>query len=135
VEFIQQRRRWDCGVACAAMLSGLLYDAVLPFFGRRGRRNGLFPDDILEILDDLDVSCQSVDKLPRRSPALVAIAWRKEGLSGHFVVWDPKRNQFLDPIYGLVDKDEMLRACRIEHIWSIAQRKMADSAKQDGQEE
>jgi len=107
-----------------AMLTGLLYDDALPLFRGYNRSNGLFPENVLEVLDDLHMSCHPVRLLPKRQPALVAIEWRKEGLNGHFVVWDPDRGQFLDPRHGLIDRRELLCLCRIEHIWSVGKRGM-----------
>lgn len=124
IEFIQQRKRWDCGVACVAMLAGLLYDDALSLFAHFGHGSGLFPDDVLEVLEDLGLPAKAASGLPKRQPALVAVDWMEEGLSGHYVVWDPGRRQFLDPLHGLVGRRELLRLCRIEHVWTIGGRNM-----------
>jgi hypothetical protein len=65
------------------MLSGLLYDDVLPFFNDFDHDNGLFPDDVLEVIEDLGISCRSVCGLPKRQPALVAVSWTDEEFGGH----------------------------------------------------
>jgi len=115
---------WDCGIACTAMLAGLLYDDALPFFNDFDHANGLYPDDVLEVLDDLGIPCRSMHSLPKRQPALVAVNWRDEELGGHYVIWDPDRKQFLDPLHGLIGRRELLRLCRVEHIWSAGRKNM-----------
>lgn len=111
------------------MLAGLLYDDALPFFDGSDHSNGLYPDDVLGVLEDLGISCRSVQRLPRRQAALVAINWRDQDFGGHYVVWDPNRGQFIDPLHGLVGRRELLRACRIEHIWSVGKRNMRQFVK------
>lgn len=106
------------------MLAGLLYDDALPFFAKIDHSNGLFPDDVLEMLEDLGISCRTVRGLPRRQPALVAVAWLDREFGGHYVVWDPERGQFLDPLHGLVGRREMMRLCKVEHIWSTSKGNM-----------
>lgn len=111
------------------MLSGLLYDDVLPFFNDFDHDNGLFPDDVLEVIEDLGISCRSVCGLPKRQPALVAVSWTDEEFGGHYVVWDPNRKQFIDPLHGLVGRRELLHLCKIEHIWSTGKKNMRQLVK------
>jgi hypothetical protein len=111
------------------MLAGLLYNDTLPFFNKLDHHNGLFPDDVLDVLDGLGIHCKSINKLPKRQPALVAIEWREKGFGGHFVVWDPIRKQFLDPLYGLIGQRDFLSLCNIEHIWSTGKQNMRQLVK------
>lgn len=115
IEFIQQRSRAGCGIACFAMLAGVLYSEARHYFKRV--RDGMYPDDLLEALERVDVETSEVKRLPRKRAALVAVQWKAPGTPGHYVVWDPARRQFLDPLYGLVDKERMLEHAEIEHIW------------------
>lgn len=116
-------------MACAAMLTGLLYDDILPFFSKCDHRGGLFPDDVIDVIESLGITCHKIQKLPKRQPALVAIEWSEKVFGGHFIVWDPKRKQFIDPTHGLVGCRKMLRTCRIEHIWSIGKKGMKELIK------
>lgn len=111
------------------MLAGLLYDDTLPFFNEFDHSGGLFPDDVLEVLDDLGVSCRSMSRLPKRQPALVAVTWHDETFGGHYIVWDPERGQFIDPLHGLIGRRELLRTCKIEHIWSTGRKNMRQLVK------
>ena len=122
IEFIQQRTKSDCGVACIAMLAGLLYESAHGLIGRP--KGGLYPDDVFETLEDLGFECHEVYKLPKRGAALVAIHWKeKDTLSGHFVVWDSRRKQFLDPLHGVIGQRDMLRFAGLEHIWAVTKEK------------
>jgi len=111
------------------MLAGLMYEDALSLFVHLDHSNGLFPDDVLEILDDLGLPTHDVSTLPKRQPALVAVDWKEEGFSGHYLVWDPRRGQFLDPLHGLVGRRDLLRLCRIEHIWTVGERNMRNLVK------
>lgn len=136
IEFIQQREQWDCGIACIAMLAGLLYENVLPFFKDYDHKNGLFPEDVLEFLEDIGISYNAINKLPKRQPALVALDWKEGKLTGHYVVWDPIRKQFLDPLHGLIGRRKLLSLCKIDHIWSIKKTKQLIGIKrQKGEKE
>lgn len=121
IEFIAQRKKTDCGIACAAMLTYCTYEKALETSKilRKSIKSGLFLDDLLEILEYLNFSSTLVKKLPKRGCALVTINWKKKNLSGHFVVWDGKRNQFLDPIFGVIEKEDMFESANIEEIWKI----------------
>ena len=116
VEYIQQRTKTDCGVACLAMLTDNLYSTIKEIVGKT---RGLYPDDVLEYLEDFGYEYVEVKKLPK-GIALVALQWKEPGLSGHYVVWDSKRKQFLDPINGVIDKSEMLKFAKIDYIWKIS---------------
>lgn len=119
LEFIEQRGKTDCGVACIAMLSKRLYSEIISLFPHLKVKDGLYPDDVLEALEDLGYNYQEVSSLPKRGSALVAIEWKEKKISGHYVVWDSKRKQFLDPLHGVVKKREMLKFAQIEHTWRI----------------
>jgi ABC-type bacteriocin/lantibiotic exporter with double-glycine peptidase domain len=121
IEFIAQRKKTDCGIACAAMLAYCTYDKAFAISKllRKSIKSGLFLDDLLKILDYLNFSSNQVKTLPRKGCALVTINWKKKNLSGHFVVWDGKRGQFLDPIFGVIEKEDMLESANIEEIWKI----------------
>lgn len=127
IEFIQQRTKSDCGVACIAMLAGLMYEIVYSLIGRP--RGGAYPDDVLETLEELGFESREVAKLPKRGAALVAIHWKNEELSGHFVVWDARRRQFLDPLHGVIGQREMLKFAGMEHIWTITKEKNVQDTK------
>lgn len=102
------------------MLSGLLYEEAFSLFSKtKYRKKGLFPDDVLEIFDDLGIRYNNIKKLSTKQPTLVAIQWNDSSLSGHYIVWDPKREQFLDPLHGLIDYDNMMKLCHIDDIWEI----------------
>lgn len=119
VEYVPQRKKKDCGIACLAMLTGVLYDTIIDAYPHlKRKRIGLYEDEMLEILEDFGYSCDEIGSLPARSTALVAVDW-KENDAGHYIVWDAKRKQFLDPLYGLVDKNEMLKNVSIDYIWKI----------------
>lgn len=106
------------------MLAGLLYEDALSFFRHFDHSNGLFPDDVLEALDDLGIAYRLMSRLPKRQPALVAVGWREDGYSGHYMVWDPERGQLLDPTHGLIDRRDLSRFCVIEHIWATGKSNM-----------
>lgn len=117
IELIQQKSRRGCGIACFAMLVGLLYDDARSHFNRVG--DGMYPDDLLDTLDRAGLETDEVKRLPRKRAALVAIQWKDSDLSGHYVVWDPARQQFLDPLHGVVDRKSLLACAEIEHIWAV----------------
>lgn len=117
IEYVQQRLKTDCGVACFAMITGKLYLDAKIIIGRV--RGGIYPDDLLEILDDFGYYYKEVKSLPKNGIALVAIQWKKPNLSGHYIIWDSERSQFLDPINGLIDQNEMLKFATIDYIWKI----------------
>ena len=119
VEFVEQRGKTDCGIACIAMLSRRLYSEIVSLFPYLKAKDGLYPDDVLEALEDLGYNYKEVNNLPKRGSALVAIEWKEPKVSGHYVVWDSKRKQFLDPLHGVIKKKEMLKFAKIEHTWRI----------------
>lgn len=121
VEFIEQRRKTDCGIACLAMLCGCLYAEMASIFRskRKITRGGIYPDDMLDIIEDLGHSYVETEKLPAKGAALVAVKWKEPNLSGHYVVWDGKRRQFLDPLHGLINRDEFLTLADIDEIWKV----------------
>lgn len=124
IEFIEQRKKTDCGVACLAMLTYKLYNEIIGLFPKLKRtKNGLFPDDMFEVLDDLGFHYVEISKLPKRGVALVAIEWKNLNSLGHYVVWDGTRGQFLDPLHGIINKKEMLKEGRIDYIWRISKLK------------
>ncbi len=118
VEYIQQRTKTDCGIACLAMLTDNLYSTIKEIIGKN-KRGGMYPDDVLEYLEDLGYEYLEVKNLLKAKVALVALQWKAPGLSGHYIVWDGKRKQFLDPINGVIDKKEMLKFAKIDYIWEI----------------
>jgi len=123
IEFVEQRRKTDCGIACIAMLTKHLYEEVTEQFPELKRsRGGLYPHRVLDILDSLGYDYNEICRLPQKGAALVAVQWRQPNLSGHYVVWDSKRRQFLDPKHGLINKREMLRLADVEIIWRIVKR-------------
>jgi hypothetical protein len=117
IEFIQQKSRRGCGIACFAMLVGLLYDDARTYFNRVS--DGMYPDDLLEALGGIGLEAEEVKRLPRKRAALVALQWKDESLGGHYVVWDPHRRQFLDPLHGLVERNDMLECADVDHIWAV----------------
>lgn len=121
IELIFQKSNTDCGIACVAMLAYIFYDDALVAFKelKKSAKRGLFPEDVLEVLEWIGFSCKLVKSLPKKGSALVTINWKKKNLSGHFIVWDGKRNQFLDPIFGVIDKEDMLNSAEVEEIWKI----------------
>jgi ABC-type bacteriocin/lantibiotic exporter with double-glycine peptidase domain len=121
IEFVEQRRKTDCGIACVAMLTYSMYNKALGLFEAIGKsiRGGLYPEDVIEVLEIYGYSVKQAEKLPKRGVALVTISWKKKDLPGHFVVWDSKRKQFLDPTFGLVNKKELLNCAKIDDIWII----------------
>lgn len=124
IEFIEQKRKTDCGIACVAMLSRRLYEEIVSLFPELNRsKDGLYPDDVLEALDELGFNYNESDSLPKKGAALVAVQWKSPELSGHYVVWDSKRGQFLDPVNGIVNKREMLKFADVELIWRVTKAK------------
>lgn len=117
IEFIQQKSRRGCGIACFAMLVGLMYDEAKRHFRRVG--DGMYPDDLLEALENEGIEAFEVQCLPRKRAALVALQWKNKDLTGHYVIWDAARRQFLDPLYGVVDRKDLLACAEIEHIWAV----------------
>jgi len=103
------------------MLCGKLYDDVKPFF--KAISGGIYPDDVLEAVENLGFKWKEFKRLPRKGKALVALNWKEEGLSGHYIVWDCERKQFLDPKHGLINKTEMMKLCNIDYIWKIERKK------------
>lgn len=124
IEFIEQRKKSDCGVACAAMLCDKLYGetaAMLDALEISARR-GLCPDEMFELLEEFGCYCQEIDKLPVKGRALVTVQWKDKNLSGHYVVWDAKRKQFLDPLHGVFGKREMSKYAKVEIIWKVTRQ-------------
>lgn len=121
VEFIEQRKKSDCGIACAAMLSDRLYGYVFAFSQALGISvyKGMCLNQIFELLEELGCNYREAKALPSAGRALVAIQWKEDGFSGHYIVWDGKRKQFLDPLYGVINKKEMLKLAEIDSIWRI----------------
>lgn len=125
IEFVEQKKKTDCGVACIAMLIGRLYSEVVALYPKLKRtKGGLYPEDIFEVLEDLDYEYYEVKKLPKRGVALVALEWKNVESQGHYVVWDSKRNQFLDPLHGFVNKSDMAQVAEMEYIWKIKKSKI-----------
>lgn len=123
IEFVEQRRKTDCGIACIAMLTRNLYDEIVKEFPELKRtRNGLYPHKVLDILDSMGYDYSEMTSLPQRGPALVAVQWKQIGFSGHYVVWDSKRQQFLDPKHGIINRRDMLKTADIEFVWRIVKR-------------
>lgn len=123
-EFIQQRYKSDCGIACVAMIVGELYETSKIVFNALNKttRGGLYPEDVMEVLEEFGYNYKDIAKLPKNGKALVAIQWINQKLSGHYVVWDGKRKQFLDPLYGVFNKKEMLKCANIEWILKVNKR-------------
>jgi ABC-type bacteriocin/lantibiotic exporter with double-glycine peptidase domain len=120
MEFIEQRTKTDCGVACVAMLSNHLYMEIIGLFpGLKRNKKGLTPGSLLDVLEDLQYTYQEIKTLPNFGRALVAIRWKNKDFSGHFVTWDGKRKQFLDPLHGAINKKEFLKKVIIDNIWKI----------------
>jgi ABC-type bacteriocin/lantibiotic exporter with double-glycine peptidase domain len=121
IEFIEQRKKSDCGIACAAMLSDRLYGEVAAITQALGisARRGICLDQMFELLEELACNCWETDKLPVKGRALVTVQWKEKELSGHYVVWDSRRKQFLDPLHGVVNKKEMLKLAEIDSIWKV----------------
>lgn len=121
VEFIEQRKKSDCGIACAAMLSYKLYGEVYAISQALDIhfRHGICLNKMFELLDELKCKYKEVSCLPTKGKALVAIQWKDQFLSGHYVVWDGKRKQFLDPLHGALNKRDLLKVADIESIWKI----------------
>ena len=121
IEFVAQKKKTDCGIACIAMLIYDTYSKVWKVSKslKKNIAQGLFPEDVIEILEYFGFSAVNVKTLPRKGCALVTINWKKKNLSGHFIVWDGKRNQFLDPTFGVIDKKDMLESADIEEIWKV----------------
>lgn len=103
------------------MLCGCLYAEMASIFRskRKITRGGIYPDDMLDIIEDLGHSYVETEKLPAKGAALVAVKWKEPNLSGHYVVWDGKRRQFLDPLHGLINRDEFLTLADIDEIWKV----------------
>lgn len=125
IEFIQQRNKKDCGVACAAMLAGKLYFDMAAIFDGLGKsiKRAMYPDDLFEALEELGFDYQEINSLPDKGRALVAIRWKDESLEGHYVVWDSKRKQFLDPLHGVMGKKQLLKYATIDYVWKIIRRR------------
>lgn len=121
LEFIEQRGKSDCGIACAAMLANKLYGEVVAMIRalQINASRGLCLDEMFELLEEFGYYCKETDKVPKRGRALLTIQWKKEELSGHYIVWDAKRKQFLDPLHGVVGKRDMLKHAEIETIWKV----------------
>jgi len=111
-------------VACAAMLADRMYKEIEAIFHilEKSTRS-IYPDDVFEVLDEIGYDYDEVAHLPKRGRALVAIEWKNEGFTGHYVVWDSSRGQFLDPLHGVMGKREMLKYASIDYIWRIIRRK------------
>jgi hypothetical protein len=106
------------------MLAGKIYDDMAAVFDGLGTstKKAMYPDDLFEALEELGFDYQEVDVFPKRGKALVAVQWKHKGLAGHYIVWDCKRKQFLDPLHGVMGKREMLKHATIDCIWRIIRR-------------
>ena len=82
IEFVAQRRKADCGIACVAMLTYSMYEKALEFFKTVGIsiRGGLYPDDVIEVLEIYGYSVKVSKKLPKQGKALIAISWKNKDL-------------------------------------------------------
>jgi len=121
IEFIEQRKKTDCGIACAAMLANKLYGEVVAVIRalKISTSKGMYLNHMFELLDEFGYDCKEVKNLPKNGKALVTIQWKEENMTGHYVVWDSKRKQFLDPLHGVVNKKEMMKYAIIESIWRV----------------
>ena len=121
MEFIEQRKKSDCGVACAAMLCDRLYGEVIAVAQALGIniKRGMFPEEMFELIEEFGKYCARIDKIPNIGRALIAIRWKQKTLSEHYVVWDAKRKQFLDPLHGVYGKREFFKFAEIDSIWKI----------------
>ena len=52
-------------------------------------------------------------------PDLIQVVKNDRGKVCGTIVWESKRKQFLDPIFGVINKDDMLCCAEIEDIWKI----------------
>lgn len=125
LEFIEQRKKADCGIACAAMLCDRLYGDVIAISQALGikHKKGICLDEMFEIFEEFDRDYNEIFELPTKGRALLAVQWKEQDLSGHYIVWDSKRKQFLDPLYGIISKREMLKLIHIDSIWRITKRR------------
>lgn len=131
IEFIQQTDKSGCGIACVAMLAGMMYKEAKGVCRELGvilRRGGLIPDEILEVLGSLSYCIHEMRRLPTRGVALVAVDWTDQA-GGHLVVWDARRRQFLDPRCGVIDLAEMMAFASIGGIWAVRKSKRKRSGK------
>ena len=49
---------------------------------------------MLDLIEEMGYKYKEMRNLPKGN-ALVAIQWKDSNISGHYVVWDGKRKQFL----------------------------------------
>jgi ABC-type bacteriocin/lantibiotic exporter with double-glycine peptidase domain len=127
VEFVAQRSKTDCGIACIAMLCRCLYDDIASIFYnnfKKTTRGGLYPKDISNLLEYMGYALCNLECLPNKGAALVAIWWKEPNVSGHYIVWDSKRMQFLDPLHGIINKNEILHLAEMENIWKIKKKRI-----------
>ena len=120
VEYIQQRKHNDCGVACVAMLVDATYSVVYSVLKKlnMSTRGGLYFEDIYRMLEEFGRTANNIKSLPKAGRALLAIQWNDNG--AHFVVWDSKRKQILDPEEGVYSYKELLKYATIDEMWRIS---------------
>jgi hypothetical protein len=84
---LNKEKNTDCGVACLAMLVIRLYNEIITLYPRLKRtHSGLFPDDIFEVLVDLNYEYYETKTLSKKGVALIAIEWKNVVSQGHYVV-------------------------------------------------
>lgn len=124
IEFIQQRHKSDCGIACVAMLTGQLYDIIESLFRsvfRNSTKGGIYPEEMSDMFECFGFSFKPTKVVPKNEKALVGIQWKKS-YSGHYIVWDPKRKQFLDPICGVFTYNDLIKYATIQEMWIIKKK-------------
>ena len=116
IEWVQQRLSTDCGIACVAMLTKSLYEAIFDTFQMLGVsiNSGVFSDEVINVLEFCGYEVDEVFNLIRR-PALVGVTWKDDG-GGHFVVWDGYK--VLDPKFGIYSKTDLKKHASVDEIWS-----------------
>ena len=109
---IKQRHNSSCGPTCLAMILGVSYEKALKIAHpnhKKGKSYSTLYDRIAKVLDKYNIEYEI--KHPRNLPmyknekAIIYIG-RKHVLTkgpyagmfmGHWIVWDPEKQEFLDP--------------------------------------
>lgn len=105
VAWVGQKTYYDCGIAAVAMVAGVSHrDALSAVFpNRRPRTHQATSYQLAQGLRRLGLRCRLSDHFrvsERNHRVILGFDWIKSVPGqGHFVVWDPVAEKFLDPGY------------------------------------
>lgn len=104
MQHVAQSRMDGCGIACLAMITGLSYRAAARavFGAKRSSRHVVDIDQLSRALKKLGYRTKPTRSFRHKNAHAVILGfwwtpWNPLPYEGHFVVYYPKRDEFLDP--------------------------------------